>query len=113
VPSPLRAESRWILQGFHDPDIAVLNRTVPIPEIADVALALQMMTSIRARCRAGAAKSAFPQGLKGQRDAPLFASLPLGGRLGEDDDILIERLAEVYGLIAGPPAWCKPLLVTF
>ena len=33
-----------------------------------------------------------------------------GGLPGEDDDIIIELLAEVYGLITGPPAWRRSLL---
>jgi len=58
-------------------------------------------------------KSAFTQGLKGQRTQRLFASPPAGGFPGEDDDILIEVLAEVYGLITGPPAWRKSLFTDF
>ena len=42
VAKHLGAKSRWILQGFHDPDIAILNRSVPTPETMDVPLALQM-----------------------------------------------------------------------
>ena len=36
VPTHLGAKSRWILQGFHDPDIHILNRTVPTPATEDV-----------------------------------------------------------------------------
>ena len=111
VPKHLGAKSRWIIQGFHDPDIALLNRSVPTPETADVPLALQMLASIKAAAFVGDVRSAFSQGLKGQRTEPLFASPPPGGVPGEDDDILIELLAEVYGLVTGPPGWRKSLLV--
>jgi len=113
VSAHLGAKSRWILQGFHDPDIHLLNRSVPTPETSDVPLALQIIASLRALGWIGDIKSAFTQGIKGLRPDRLFASPPAGGVPGEDNDILIELLAEVYGLITGPPAWRKTLLVTF
>ena len=33
--------------------------------------------------------------------------------LEKNDDVLIEVLAEVYGLVTGPPAWRKSLFTTF
>ena len=112
VPKHLGAKSRWIIQGFHDPDIAILNRTVPTPATADVPIALQMLSSLRASAWVGDVRSAFTQGIKGLRDQRLFASPPAGGVPGEDDDILIELLTEVYGLISGPPAWRTSLITT-
>jgi hypothetical protein len=87
------AKSRWISQGFHDPDIAVLNRSVPMPTTSDVPLALQMLASLRASIWVGDVKSAFTQGLTGQRPDRLFASPPPGYIPGESEDILIELLA--------------------
>ena len=55
---------------------------------------------------------AFSQGLRGQRPQPLFATAPPGGIPGEDDDILIEVCAEIYGPIYGPPGWRRSLLTT-
>ena len=109
----LGAKSRWILLGFHDPDIALLNRSVPTPETMDVPLALQLLASIMAKAWVGDVKGAFSQGLRHLRPEPLFASPPPGGIPGEDDDVLIEILAEVYGLITGPPAWRQSLFTTF
>ena len=37
------AKSRWIILGFEDPDICLLNRTVPTPATEDVPMALQML----------------------------------------------------------------------
>ena len=113
VPKHLGAKSRWILQGFHDPDIAILNRTVPTPATSDVPLALQMLCSIQAKAWVGDVRSAFTQGIKGLRTERLFASPPDGGIPGEDKDILIEVLTEVYGLISGPPAWRNTLISAF
>jgi hypothetical protein len=112
VATHLGAKSRWILQGFHDPDIAILNRSVPTPETSDVPLCLQMLASILAEAWIGDIKGAFSQGLRGQRSQPLFALPPPGGIPGESDDILIEILAEIYGLISGPPGWRRSLFTT-
>ena len=65
ISKHLGAKSRWILQGFHDPDIGILNRSVPTPETADVPLALQMLASIQAQAFTADVASAFAQGLKG------------------------------------------------
>ena len=58
-------------------------------------------------------KSAFTQGLKGQRPDRLFAYPPAEGFPGESEDVVVELLAEVYGLITGPPAWRKTLVQEF
>ena len=113
VPTHHGAKSRWILQGFHDPDISILRRSVPTPETSDVPLCAQMLASLRARAWVGDVKGAFSQGLRNQRSEPLFATPPPGGIPGEDDDIVIEILAEIYGLISGPPGWRRSLFTTF
>ena len=48
-PKHTDAKSRWIIQGFHDPDIEKLQRSVPTPETSDVPLTLQMIASLRAK----------------------------------------------------------------
>ena len=106
----LGAKSRWILQGFHDPDIALLNRTVPTPATTDVPLALQMLASMGASAWVGDVKSAFTQSIKGMRPDRLCASSPADGVPGWDEDILIEVLTEIYGLVSGPPGWRCTLL---
>ena len=74
VPKHMCAKSRWIVQGFHDPDIAVLNRSVPTPATSDVPLCIQVLTSPRANIWSADVKGAFMQGLRGQRPERLFAS---------------------------------------
>ena len=112
VAKHLGAKSRWILLGFHDPDISILNRSVPTPETMDVPFALQILASIQANAWVGDVQGAFSQGLRHLRPEPLFATAPPGGIPGEADDILIEICAEVYGLITGPPAWRQSLFTT-
>ena len=75
IPAHHGAKSRWILQGFHDPDITILRRSVPTPETADVPLCCQMLASIRARAWIGDVRGAFSQGMRNQRAQPLFATL--------------------------------------
>ena len=113
IPEHHGAKSRWILLGFHDPDITILRRSVPTPETSDVPLCLQMLASILARAWVGDVRGAFSQGMRNQRKEPLFATPPPGGIPGESDDILIEILAEIYGLISGPPGWRRSLFTTF
>ena len=48
-----------------------------------------------------------------KRGKRLFAYPPKEGVPGEDDDIIIEILAEIYGLVSGPPAWRQTLLTEF
>ena len=103
IPRHYGPKSRWIIQGVHDPDIVLLNRTVATPETGDVPLALHILASTQAVAWGGYVKSAFAQGLKGMRPEPLFATVPKDGIIGEHDDILIEVLAEIYGLITEPP----------
>ena len=111
------AKSRWIILGFEDPDICVLNRTVPTPATEDVPMALQMLASLKAKSFTADVSSAFGQSVKGQRRQagaePLFATPPTDGLPGEDDDILIEILTEIYGLVSGPPGWRQTLLTAF
>jgi len=112
VPEHHGSKSRWILQGFHDPDITILRRSVPTPETSDVPLCLQMLASLRARGWVADVRGAFSQGMRNQRTEPLFALPPPGGIPGEQEDIVIEILAEIYGLISGPPGWRRSLFTT-
>ena len=52
----------------------------------------------------------FTQSIRGLRPDRLSASPPGDGIPGEEDDILIEVLAEIYGLVSGPPGWRQTLL---
>ena len=77
IPKHHGAKSRWIIVGFHDPNIALLNRTVPTPETGDVPLALQMLASLQAAAWVGDVESAFMQGGRGEeRSEPLRSTPP-------------------------------------
>ena len=113
IPEHHGAKSRWILQGFHDPDISILNRSVPTPETTDVPLCLQMLASINAKSFVADVRGAFSQGMRHQRPEPLFALPPPGGIPGEKEEVVIEIIAEIYGLISGPPGRRRSLFTTF
>ena len=72
-----------------------------------------MLASLKAQAWCGDIKGAFSQGIRNLRPEPLFADTPPEGIPGEDDDILIELRAEIYGLVSGPPAWRQSLFTTF
>ena len=103
------------MQGFTDPDIAFLNRTVPTPASEDIMLALQLIASIQGEAGISDVSSAFGQSIQGLRGTGrrLFANAPEGGLPGEEDDVLIELLTEIYGLVSGPPGWRRTLLSKF
>ena len=73
-------------------------------------MALQLLATLKAKAFTADVKGAFGQSEKHQRKEPLFASPPAEGPPGEEDDIIIELLTEICGLVSGPPGWRKTLL---
>eukprot|EP00971_Amphidinium_carterae_P334504 6469826-Amphidinium_carterae.2 len=110
VDKRVEAKSRWIVQGFHDPDIDLIERSVPTPATGDVPMALQLMASHRMQAWTADCKSALMQSDKGMRSEPLYASPPPDGLPGEERGCLIELKTEVYGLVSGPSGWRSTLL---
>ena len=88
IPEHHGAKSRWISQGFHDPDIAILNRPLATQETSDVPLCLQFIISLRGKGWVGGVRGAFSQVLRNQRKQPLFELPLLGEILNEKDDIV-------------------------
>eukprot|EP00971_Amphidinium_carterae_P178816 3546775-Amphidinium_carterae.2 len=76
VDPRIEAKSRWIVQGFHDPDIDLVSRSVPTPATGDVPMALQLMACFGIQAWTADCKSAFMQSDQGQRPQPLFALPP-------------------------------------
>eukprot|EP00959_Pyramimonas_sp_CCMP1952_P022548 474116-Pyramimonas_sp.AAC.1 len=64
--------------GSHDPDVGVLNRAVPAPSTADVPIALQCLSYIKAKACVGDVESVFAQDseIRGDR---FFLPRPLRG----------------------------------
>ena len=80
-------------------------------------MGLQILASLGAAAFTADVSSAFGQTIKGQRRSEgaerLFATPPKEGIPGEEEDILIEILSEIYGLVSGPPGWRQTLLTEF
>ena len=81
------AKSRLIIQGFHDPDIALLNRTVPTPSTSDVPLTIQCLSSLRAEIWVADVKAAFTQGERHQRPDRLFVREYRDGECVEEYEV--------------------------
>eukprot|EP00971_Amphidinium_carterae_P260620 5170719-Amphidinium_carterae.2 len=83
VDPRVEAKSRWIVQGFHDPDIDMIERSVPTPATGDVPMALQLMASHHMRAWTADCKSAFMQSLTQTKEKATAVALERG-RLDED-----------------------------
>ena len=92
---------------------------MPTPATEDVPMSCQLLASLLALVFTADVSSAFGQKIKGQRKEAggkrLFATPPKEGIPGEDpnEESLIEILAEIYGLVSGPPGWRQTLLTQF
>ena len=99
------AKSRWCVLGFEDPDILKLKRTCPTPESDSVLLQAQVLASTKSDAFIGDLEKGFAQGLKKQRDEPLYAEAPPGGWCIpelEGKDVIARLETEMYGLVSGP-----------
>ena len=74
-------------------------------------MVLQVLASMRAEGFTADVSSAFSQGIQGQRDKPLYANPPKEGIPGEDDDVIVELFAEIYGLIQDRLGGARPCLL--
>eukprot|EP00971_Amphidinium_carterae_P247005 4905410-Amphidinium_carterae.1 len=120
VDKRIEAKSRWIVQGFWDPDVEMINRSTPCPTAQDLMLVLHVVAALKVEAVTADVRTAFMQSKPGLRGGePLFATPPPEGlpAVGEDaeidmNDALIELRAEVYGLNSGPMAWRITLTTT-
>eukprot|EP00959_Pyramimonas_sp_CCMP1952_P404878 8485624-Pyramimonas_sp.AAC.1 len=100
APKNSDAKSQWTTHGFHDPDIAVLNRTVPTPPTSNVPVALQCLSPIKAKAWVGDVESAVARGLRNQWVS--FCFTPCGRHSWRGPR-----------RVAGPPGWRRNLLTSF
>eukprot|EP00971_Amphidinium_carterae_P332368 6466496-Amphidinium_carterae.1 len=113
VDKRVEAKSRWVVQGFWDPDLEQINRSTPCPTAQDLMLTLQLLAALEVEAFTADVRTAFMQSEPGLRGGqPLFARLPPGGVPAIEgqprligDDAIVELLAEVYGLNSGPMGW--------
>eukprot|EP00971_Amphidinium_carterae_P175597 3480571-Amphidinium_carterae.3 len=98
--------SRWILQGFSDPDYPYLRIESPAPELSEIQMALQVMASSGNTIETADFKAALNQTIPGLRAEPALVRVPKRGIAGLKPTTRILRLKrEIYGLITGPAGW--------
>eukprot|EP00971_Amphidinium_carterae_P350893 6491795-Amphidinium_carterae.1 len=113
VDARVEAKSRWVVQGFWDPDVEFINRSTPCPTAQDLMLVLHLISALAVEAMTADVRTAFMQSEPGLRGGdPLFATPPTEGlpAVGTSpaisaQDGLIELLSEVYGLNSGPMGW--------
>eukprot|EP00971_Amphidinium_carterae_P141915 2810998-Amphidinium_carterae.2 len=90
------AKARWLLVGFHDPDVLTLDGAAPTPQISTVNVVLQVIASLGFEAYAGDFSTAFLQGDETRRllwvTAPPYCEV-----LGLDRRQLLRVRKEVYG----------------
>eukprot|EP00971_Amphidinium_carterae_P352936 6492777-Amphidinium_carterae.1 len=109
IPPGLVAKSRLILQGFTDPDYDQMECEVPTPEIGDITMMCQLLSSHRCQAYVADIKGAFNQALSGLRAESLYVLLPDSYPLWPG--VRVAKLVkELYGLLPGPASWRYTLL---
>ena len=105
---------RWVIKGFQDPDLDVLERQSPTLSADGLAVVLQLLASKHWLLEIADVEDAFLQGVMFQRkNGPLFIRLPKDGVPGVPEGSLVELKKCVYGLNDAPLRWwhsmCKTL----
>ena len=105
---------RWVIKGFQDPDLDVLERQSPTLSADGLSVALQLIASKGWVLEIADVEGVFLQGESFQRkNGPLFIRLPKDGVPGVPEGSLVELKKCVYGLNDAPLRWwtsmCKTL----
>eukprot|EP00971_Amphidinium_carterae_P054288 1069486-Amphidinium_carterae.1 len=103
------AKARWILVGFHDPDVLSLDGAAPTPQLTSLNVVLQVLAGLQFEAYAGDFATAFLQGDETRRllwvTAPAHCEV-----LGLDKRQLLRVRKEVYGSVAAPQRWRQSLV---
>ena len=100
-----KANARWCVHGFKDPDIHVIERSCPTPELSSINITLQILASTTSEGTLADGEKAFMQGDPSVRDEPLYATPPPEGLPGVPEGALFRLDREVYGLVSGMSGW--------
>ena len=99
-----KADARWCVHGFKDPDIHEIERSCPTPEVSSINVRLQILASTASEGTLADAEKACMRGDPSVREKPLHATPPSEGPPGVFEGALI-RLDEVYGLVDVMSEW--------
>ena len=94
------AKCRWIIVGFHDPDVFEQERSAPTPQGATINLVAAATASLGYKAFQGDVKSAFAQAKP--IDRLLYVSQPKEGVPGLVPGQLLKLETEIYGTVRGP-----------
>ena len=100
-----KAQARWCVHGFKDPDIHEIERSCPTPELSSINITLQILASTTSEETLADGEKAFMQGDPSVRDEPLYATPPPEGLPGVPEGALIRLDREVCGLVSGMSGW--------
>ena len=113
-PEQTEVKCRWVVKGFQDPDIDVLERQSPTWTADGLACVLQLLASFKWRLTVADVEGAFLQGEEYKRDTgPIYVSMPKDKFPQLPADTLFELTKCVYGLMDAPLRWWKSLEKTF
>ena len=99
---------RWIIIGFHDPDVLSLERTSPTPLSVTVNVMLSASVGLEQDVYQGDISTAFLQGRRISRE--LYCEQPKEGIPGLEPGQLLQLEREVYGTTRAPAAWREALV---
>ena len=89
-----QAKARWIMVGFHDPDVFSLETTSPTPQLQTINIFLSAAAGLKEEIFQGDLEEAFLQGKPVGRT--LYASQPPSGIPGLHPEQLLKLEKEVY-----------------
>jgi hypothetical protein len=113
-PGETEIKCRWVVKGFQDPDLDVLERQSPTLSADGLAMVLQVIASMQWIMTVADVEGAFLQGEKYDRDTgKIYTSMPPGGFPGIPQDSIFELTKCVYGLMDAPLRWWRSLTTTF
>ena len=94
-----KAKARWLLVGFHDPDVLILEVSSPTPHLQTINCFCSVSAGLRREVHQGDLEEAFLQAGRIHRE--LYAEQPKEGIPGMQPGELLRVETEVYGSGAG------------
>eukprot|EP00971_Amphidinium_carterae_P348362 6490448-Amphidinium_carterae.1 len=104
------AKCRWILIGFRDPDVLILEGESPTPQLYSLNVLLQAAASAQWELFQGDLQTAFLQG--GQTVREVYVSQPPEGVPELQKGQLLRMNKEIYGSVAAPQRWRQTFVET-
>ena len=109
-PNTSEIKCRWVVRGFQDPDVEILERQSPTLTADGLACVLQLLASMRWSMNVADIEGAFLQGDEYNRETgPIYVALPHDTFPGLPENTIFQLTKCVYGLMDAPLRWWKSL----